>query len=289
MAYIPPHMRKKSLSKAPTDPAIDEYTVDEIQTHYWCNARAEDVNRDTLFPRHSTLNDSVECQGSLSHVILFQGANPKWESDRIIFVKSNLEMLPQYHEAKAKRISRTALEGSETAGIPEKSPTPRGAFEGTHKSESRFDLGEDDPIDIVPRDQMKIACFEQRQWARRFEGFIFTGYFTIQSITLLAPYSKALVQMLEQKWSLTAKEGVVHTKKRRPEDWNKSLSYEWAVVKFAKLEGENVPPPPNIEKLPTQKRKSSGPEKSVNEMLSEMRLGKSNHNYKESSSKNEYH
>lgn len=46
------------------------------------------------------------------------------------------------------------------------------------------------------------------------------------------------------------------------------------MIKFAKLEGENAPPPPRIVRLPPQERKRSvgnTPKKTVKELLAEMR------------------
>jgi len=55
------------------------------------------------------------------------------------------------------------------------------------------------------------------------------------------------------------------------------LGYEWAVIRFKKMEGENVPPAPKIEKLAPQERRKfvpKTPTQSVNELLAEMRFGK---------------
>ena len=117
MAYQPPHLRKKSESHPfrprSEKPKTDDYSIRDIQHHYW----KRDENDETSMPQHSTLNDSLEEQGSLTHVLLFHGANPRWLSDRIIFVKSNLEILPEYREAKVKRAA--ARPGDSSAGTEE--------------------------------------------------------------------------------------------------------------------------------------------------------------------------
>ena len=83
--------------------------------------------------------------------------------------------------------------------------------------------------------------------------------------------------MLEQKWAREDRYGNASFAQRRKEDWEKSLGYEWAVIKFEKAEGEDVPKPPEIEKLPDVeprvRRAERGTVKSVNEMLAEMRFG----------------
>jgi hypothetical protein len=261
-------MRKGSTAKAslPVEPKPDRYTIEEIQHYHWRHTKEANADQDTTIPQHSTLNDSADLKNSLSHVLLFHGANPRWESEGIIFVKSNLEILPQYQQAKSERVPSKV----EPASKPE-------SAEEEMKCRKR-QKEDEPPIDIIPKESTPIACFEQGRRSLKFEGFAFAGYFTIKNIALLSPFSKALTRMLEQKWSHEDKRGNAQVAKRRGEDWERSLSYEWAVIKFEKMEGENVPPlPPKIEKLPPRERKAfkeQGPQKSVNELLAEMRLGK---------------
>ncbi|KAI8966501.1 hypothetical protein F5Y11DRAFT_158174 [Daldinia sp. FL1419] len=50
----------------------------------------------------STFHDSKEHPNQLSYVLLFIDANPRWADDHIIFVKSNLGLLPEYSTKKAE-------------------------------------------------------------------------------------------------------------------------------------------------------------------------------------------
>lgn len=99
----------------------------------------------------------------------------------------------------------------------------------------------------------------------------FIGWYTISRVTILAPYSQELVRMLEQKWTVLDRFG--NPKKEVGRDssgWQRSLAYEWAVVKFEKTEGQDTPAPPSIEHaIPPE---PEPPRKSVNELLAEMRL-----------------
>jgi hypothetical protein len=271
-------MRNGSTPTAslPSSSVSDGYTIEEIQHHYWRDIRKDDVGSDTTLPQHSTLNASADTKGSLSHMLLFHGANPRWESDGLIFVKSNLDILPHYHEVKVALSSTVSVDPQ--AETPEK-PNEHLTDDNEHRNEDvNHVLNDEPPIEITPSEELPIACFEQGPRSLPLEGFIFAGYYNIQHIALLAPFSAALARMLEQKWTASDKRGYAQVTKRRMEDWKKSLSYEWAVVKFVKMKGENVPPQPKLEKLLPRERKpfkEQTPKKSVNELLAEMRLGKS--------------
>ncbi|KAI0863485.1 hypothetical protein F4860DRAFT_64227 [Xylaria cubensis] len=131
------------------------------------------------------------------------------------------------------------------------------------------------PIDYVPESPLPIAIFEeQRTPGLRTGGnnaqFAFKGWFKISRINILAPHSAELVRMLQQKWGRKDRFGhVLPSKPRDASAWNTSLAMEWAVIAFQLLEGEDAPPAPQIEKLPEPERPIT---KSVNEMLSDMRL-----------------
>lgn len=112
-----------------------------------------------------------------------------------------------------------------------------------------------------------IAVFEEV----RYKEFRFLGWYAITRVSILAPFSQELVRMLEQKWTLLDRFG--KPKKGTDRDrssWQKSLSCEWAVVKFEKMEGEDSPAPPSIEHAISPEPEP--PRKSVNEQLAEMRL-----------------
>ncbi|KAJ8105564.1 hypothetical protein ONZ43_g7380 [Nemania bipapillata] len=142
------------------------------------------------------------------------------------------------------------------------------------------------PIDYVPTKQLPIAIFEEQRIPGLRTGglcarFAFKGWFTISRVNILAPHSAELVRMLQQKWERKDRFGKVVSRPRDASAWNASLAMEWAVIGFKLLEGEDAPPHPQIEKLPEPERPGgeAGREtKSVNEMLSEMRLNDGNIN-----------
>ncbi|KAI1765738.1 hypothetical protein GGR53DRAFT_488834 [Hypoxylon sp. FL1150] len=51
---------------------------------------------------NSTFHDSKNNPDQLSYLLLFVGANPRWNSDRIVFAKSNLHQLPEFTAKKAE-------------------------------------------------------------------------------------------------------------------------------------------------------------------------------------------
>lgn len=115
--YVPPHLRNaittasssvKSSAKTHVDsedaaiistrrtleqlalstPRLDGHlhTCHEIQQHFGSTGV------------RSTLNNSGENPQELAYVILFHGANPRWEDDRILFAHTQIELLPGYGE-----------------------------------------------------------------------------------------------------------------------------------------------------------------------------------------------
>ncbi|KAI0149540.1 hypothetical protein GGR57DRAFT_224163 [Xylariaceae sp. FL1272] len=88
------------FQKKPQEPQVDESQLvhqRDVQHHF----EAQD---DGSFPvGHSTLNGSKEHPGDLSYMLLFRNANPRWESHKIIFAKSNLALIPGFDDQKKKR------------------------------------------------------------------------------------------------------------------------------------------------------------------------------------------
>lgn len=128
--------------------------------------------------------------------------------------------------------------------------------------------------DLSLYDAGPIAVFEQPSGRGRSAPFIFAGYYKISSLEYLAPHSRELFQLLEQKFTLTDRRGRVRQKQRSEESWKSSLKHRWAVIQMEKDEDANARvPPPEIE----VRTKSAGdadasPKKNVNELLREMRL-----------------
>ena len=66
------------------------YSDKEIDRYFW---PGEDLKA-ALVEKSKTLHDSASTPGVLTYVLLFNDANPRWESDGIIFTKSSLHLLP---------------------------------------------------------------------------------------------------------------------------------------------------------------------------------------------------
>ena len=82
------------------------YDIREIFAHFWPteyedqHSAADGQPRtitQTLHVTH-TLNAAAETPGQLTWLKLHRNANPAWESDRIIFVRSDLDFLPTQSE-----------------------------------------------------------------------------------------------------------------------------------------------------------------------------------------------
>ncbi|KAI0850872.1 hypothetical protein F5Y00DRAFT_232251 [Daldinia vernicosa] len=109
------------------------------------------------------------------------------------------------------------------------------------------------PIDYVPSVHAPVAVFEERRSYDYGRGarFVFSGWYRIARVNVLAPHSAELVRMQEQKWERRDRYGnVIPSKSRDVSAWNASLKIEWAVVKFEKIGDEEAPATPAIEKLP---------------------------------------
>ncbi|KAI0104355.1 hypothetical protein F4814DRAFT_430500 [Daldinia grandis] len=110
------------------------------------------------------------------------------------------------------------------------------------------------PIDYAPSAHMPVAVFEERRsydYGRGNQRFIFSGWYRIARINVLAPHSAELVRMQQQKWERRDRYGnVIPSKSREVSAWNAALGIEWAVVKFEKIGDEEAPATPAIEKLP---------------------------------------
>lgn len=98
-------------------------------------------------------------------------------------------------------------------------------------------------------------------------SFTFVGWFRITRLDILQPRSEALVVMLRKKWSYPDhRTGRMKEKVRSTQAWEDSLRLKWAEIKM-ELDEKAVKElgPPNVAPLE---------EKSVNDLLREMRLGK---------------
>ncbi len=138
------------------------------------------------------------------------------------------------------------------------------------------------PIDYAPSAHTPIAVFEQRRVRGPHGGagsdtkFAFAGWYKVARVNVLAPRSTELVRMQKQKWERRDRFGrTILGRARDASAWETAVSIEWAVVKFEKLGAGEAPPAPAVERLPAPQRRSHGDEgepRSVNEMLTELRL-----------------
>ena len=109
MAYVPPHLRQKPTSEKPSQTPLkasradrescnDLYSPFDLYCHFWPHTHKERIG----YSAQSTLNASSQNPSLLKYVILHFGSNPRWKSDGIIFVKSNLTLLPEFRERKER-------------------------------------------------------------------------------------------------------------------------------------------------------------------------------------------
>lgn len=268
------------------------HTLSEIHHYYWPN---EETLPSDPKPTHSTLNASERKPGKLAYLMLFKGANPRWEPDGIVFVKTGLDLLKgsvtEKHAEDGKRPDHFKSGG-------------RSSINGEPNEKTEAEHGQVATSD-PPFPTHQIAAFAQSPGLRQDQrAFRFLGYYIITAVDLLEPNSPEMVKMLGQKWgqnpltpitssaapatdaSKTTKAedeqrgwGIMKPrprgKVRDPEKWKESLSIPWAVVKFVSCEqtGEQREglAPPKIERLADELEEPKE-NKSVNEMLKEMRL-----------------
>ncbi|KXT06019.1 hypothetical protein AC578_1315 [Pseudocercospora eumusae] len=249
--YVPPGRRRQSESNATVGEKLDDHllSLEDIRHFFWPVDNDNNAQPGRFAQaRRGTLNDSAATPGRLSYIVLFAGANPRWDNDHIIFTKSSLDFLPALSDGKD-----VAEGGAEVEAVKD---------------------SKDETDAAAP-----IAVFKQlssrphrSQIARVYE---FDGWYQIERVQFLEPKSPELVRMLEQKWSFTDSEGDVRQTQRDPVKWIESLGMRWAVLKLRRDEAtQKERGTPNIERVPdTVVKKSKPRKKSVNEMLAEMRMG----------------
>ncbi|KAM3415958.1 hypothetical protein BST61_g9448 [Cercospora zeina] len=263
--YVPPGRRQSAINNShkPEEKKGLLLSTREIKNHY------HPAGETPHYPATSvsgSLQDSAATPGKLAYVCLFDGhggpANPRWDSDNILFCKTNLHLLSEYATA-----TKTAAEFVETARTVQRPDEPGTAETATEPADSVPFTGSQPQPDRVP-----IAIFQQLpRTATTDHAFSFVGYYTISNLEFLEPRSDALIRMLEQKWSYVDKYGKRQGKARTQESWNQALCKRWAVVKFKQVVDQNLAPP-QIERLPGPESKQKAPKKSVNEMLEELRM-----------------
>ena len=226
--YIPPGRRNtgEARGQRQTRAAIETSSgaPEPTKGFYPKSYLAEDIynyfgsGKETLhYNISTTLHASASSPDSLAFVLLFPGANPRWATDHILFVKSNLDLI------------RTGTEDDKASSSARELPHSVAVFEQTHRSQPA--------------------------------KFAFIGWYEVTHVQFISPRTADLVRMLEQKWMKRDRDGNVSQIERDGDAWIRSLNQHWAVVKFEKDEGAEK-----------EKGNFEIPEKSVNELLQEMRM-----------------
>lgn len=203
------------------------------------------VSKSNLPHLHSTLNGTRAEPDRLKYVLLFHQAHPRWPTEQIIYVKSELQLLPQPPSQGQSQPSSTSPENQSS-------------------------------LSDVPF-ATEIMMFEQTS-SERIQSrarFTFLGYFDLMKMQVLEPNTPELTRMLEQKWTKINKWGQSRQIQRDADSWKKSLSYRWAVLKFKKSTVQLEPPKIEVTTNDMGIRKEnlwSDSRKGVNEMLRDMRI-----------------
>ncbi|KAK8174047.1 hypothetical protein IWX90DRAFT_484953 [Phyllosticta citrichinensis] len=292
MAYVPPALRKKqeaaqaalrdaSTVEPPADtrpvPRRDLPDVHDIYDHFH-PADLAVQSAGATDAVNSTLHSSSTEPGKLKYAILFVDANPRWSSDKIIFAKSNLHLLPGAPRKDSATVEEEQKQGTVNA--------EGGAGKEQQQTPDQQNSDQDAALPTKPHESTiepnlgAIAMFEQV--GNQNEGMRFIGYHKLTRIQFLEPRSADLVRMLEQKWTIPDKYGHARQILRDSDKWLKSLGYRWAVLKFEDdAEANATLDPPDV-KINTEResvpkvKKERALQKSVNELLRELRRGKEN-------------
>ncbi|KAF2197966.1 hypothetical protein GQ43DRAFT_181682 [Delitschia confertaspora ATCC 74209] len=256
--YIPPHMRNQTPNACPAEassapssltqslsqpyrssnssssydpqPRANDtglYSQKEIYSYFWKESEKslDDACRTTL---HASAADPE----ALGYVLLFHGANPKWKSDKVIFVKSNLDLLPIVKVVPKTEISDIPLDTGKAAEASES------AFQATTNN------------DGLPAPHPAFAVFEQTYRPSTGRAFKFVGWYHVSRFELLAPGSEELIRMLQKKWETVDKYGKIKQRYRDAKAWEESMKHKWAVIKMEQeVEATKEKEEPKIERI----------------------------------------
>ena len=308
--YIPPHLRRELHNEqtGSTNNYADElelrtggnnYAQATIQNHYWpdgepCpNCSADKPCEDYYscrrygYNQSQTLHDSAANPGKISYVYLYSKQNPRWLRDRILFVKSRLDLLEPY-------IDTTKLDGEEFA---KKSDSGDVADEGENRpDEQNSKLENNEKTDVAERDKCEgretpateavaekldrpvFPVFEQHSSCSPLH-MRHAGWFRVLRVDMLKPNSPELERMLRQKWEPEGSDENHHPHRRRrrrlktrtryEEQWVASISRPWAVIQLEEVYGENLRNY-GLESLPPAE--PARPLVSVTQMLTRLRM-----------------
>ena len=214
------------------------YTLDEVHEHFRPPSAVMDPTVQFRPCPPSSLNNSLDLPLALAYVMLFPGANPRWSDENVVFAKSNLELLPGLHGLVTRcwtdgRGLRKSHKGQvlergdhwrvESAHEQAQRVTPevtapnsaasdlsQPSSDSSSQAHPLVDYISDDDIetttappdeDLKPTDVSSrlIPVFQQTR--RGWRTVEFLGYYQLQKITYVRPHSRALVRMLETKFT----------------------------------------------------------------------------------------
>ncbi|GAB1314499.1 hypothetical protein MFIFM68171_04709 [Madurella fahalii] len=193
----------------------------------------------------SVINNSEAKPDSVAYALLYFDDHPHWHGEDILYVKSNLELLPEYAEKKAllvkqhkepsneEKTKRTVAQLTESInfkryGIEDGPDMEYYDAHGNSKTiiipgnwmPKVYELPEmascvDTPsVKYCPAKKDAIAVYSCRKWD---EGYFFVAWFVIDEVELFAANSLALAR------------------KARERKWTTDISREWAAVKLRKV------------------------------------------------------
>ncbi|KAK8132580.1 hypothetical protein PG999_000753 [Apiospora kogelbergensis] len=259
-AYVPPHRRQApggggvAVASAarpsthgeaggPAGPGLRSgraepskaYHYPDLVRYFW-----PDKEEAVTGGHESMFHDSTSRPGQLAYVTLYTDINPRWEEDQVLYARSNLELLPDY---------TFQLEGE-----AEYLPNPMYSI---------YKPARTPPLIYQPRTLHEpIAVFE----VTASEEYTFAGWYSVKEVCVLAPHSFELTFMMQEKWdAINFKEAAKDTVS--PSGWIKTLSDQWAIVKFKKLPPLLAPAAPEIEK------ESKGEAEMLNDLRQEDQMG----------------
>ena len=291
MAYVPPHLRgeRSAAGQSPSTPAPATYYVspEDIRHHFWpdTNVLAPCSQRTPYNPAsYGSLYASAAYPSQLAYIVLFRDSNPRWKDDKIIFVKTRIDLLPgaplslepddddDIEMIEAPDMSDGDMISETSSETPSHTPSARhpNNVDDTHSVQTDADAD----WEFVPGDSEPltgpIAVFEQSRHTKRIRNFSFMGWYRVVGIAFLEPNSPELIRMLEQKWHREDRFGRVTQATRDAKHWKSSLSKRWAVVRLAQDQAAHA------DKGELRIERSKIPSdvagrKTVNELLAELR------------------
>lgn len=214
--------------------------------YYW----PDDSIREQKSGDHTaTLHSSESNPSGLNHIIMFENAHPQFADQGIIYVKTNLEILP-------KKVA-----GASDLG-------PSSGVEGDGQGDGGGNMD--------PRPSNPIAMFVQHRLgvqAKQSRSFKFDGWYHMKEIDFFEPHSENLGRMLKRKFTRTDRYGNVSQSQRSKDKWEASIARRWAALELERdLDAEKTHNSPDIPIIEHDKSDPVHRGKTVNEMLKELRM-----------------